>query len=110
MEKGRSRTMYQRGRAREWDVQEHYERRGYVTVRGAGSKGCDVVALKAGFPVEFIEVKCTKTPFSNFPPAERKAFLEAAEQAGAKPMLCWWPMDRKGARWLPPSTWPGRKS
>jgi Holliday junction resolvase len=97
---------YTRGRAREWDVQEHYERRGYVTVRGAGSKGCDVVALKAGFPVEWVEVKASKTPWSSFPPAERKAFLDAAERAGAKPVLVWWPSDRLGPRWLFPDAWP----
>jgi Holliday junction resolvase len=100
---------YTRGRAREWDVQDLYERRGYATVRGAGSKGCDVVAAKAGFPLIFCEVKATKTPWSSFPPAERKEFLDLCVTAGAEPMLCWWPYDRQGARWIPPSAWPKLK-
>jgi Holliday junction resolvase len=98
---------YQRGAARERNWAERREAQGYLTVRGAGSKGpYDVLCLRAG-EILLEQVKTDRRgPYSNFGPAARQALLLAAERAGGKANLIWWPPDRNGPRILPSDTWP----
>lgn len=79
-------------------------------VRGAGSHD-DLVVGKAGYGTILIEVKATKAgPYAGFPPAEREALLAKAHKAGWEAMLVWWPYDRQGPRFIPPSSWPKAQS
>ena len=97
---------YSRGAAREREVQKRYEKRGYMVVRGAGSKGGDLIAGKIGYPTLLIEVKTTAAgPWTGFGPAARKQMLDAAERAGWTPLLIWWPPHRK-PRYIPKEGWP----
>jgi Holliday junction resolvase len=96
---------------------------GWICVRSAGSLGeVDVVAMAnktPRYPVEswedlktvlLIEVKATKAgPFAGFGPKDRADLLRVAERAGGQPMLCWWPYDGKGPRWIGPHRWPPLK-
>lgn len=104
-------TNYARGAARERQVQKEREQMGWVVTRCAGSKGegaYDLHCSKAGHLCELVQVKTTRrSPFADFGPAERGELLEAASRAGARARLCWYPPDRKGARWLDgPDDWP----
>jgi Holliday junction resolvase len=96
-----------RGIARERAVKALKEAEGYWTIRAAASLGdADVVALKAGQPAEFIEVKSThRGPYHGFGPRDRADLLAAARLAGAEAWLCWWP-PRKPPKWIHSSEWP----
>lgn len=88
---------------------ECLEERGYSCVRGAGSKGADIVAGKGGQTIA-VEVKATKAgPWSGFGPAKRKDFRAFCHQAGWSPVLVWWPTDRKKPLIVPESGWPKDK-
>jgi Holliday junction resolvase len=79
-------------------------------VRGAGSKGGDLIAGREGSPTLLIEVKATAAgPWSGFVPADRKAMLEAARKSGWEPLLVWWPTTRKHPRFIPAAGWPPTK-
>lgn len=73
------------------DYHEHRTRdalttAGWVVVRAAGSLGpADLVALQAGALPLLVSCK-TKARIS---PAERAVLLDAADQAGARPVLAW---------------------
>jgi Holliday junction resolvase len=99
---------YARGTRREHDVRRLFEKRSYVCVRGAGSKGADLVCGKAGYPTLMIEVKANRNggPYASFPPAEREETKRRAEAAGWDLVLVWWPPDRKGPRFIPSWGWP----
>lgn len=109
------------GTKRELQVRDLKRAEGYIAFRTPASLGvCDVIAMRAyaNWPdehgdlkplthVEMIEVKANKHggPFDHFRPPERRALLEAAEQAGALAILCYWPPNRM-PRWIPSSEWP----
>lgn len=98
---------YARGAAREREVMALLKERGWRCFRGAGSKGCDIVALREGHTPRLYEVKATAAgPFSGFGPADRDAMRALAREAGAVAFLCWWPPDRRGPRWIPEEGWP----
>jgi Holliday junction resolvase len=109
---------YRRGSQRERDVVDDLRDRGWIAFRTPASKGCcDVVAMRrgetisAGSDVLLIEVKTNKgRPFDNFRPNDRQRLLREAKQAGAEPLLYWWPGDRKGPRVIPASEWPQKKT
>lgn len=51
---------------------------------------------RSPFPeVWLVEVKSTSKPYERFGPADRKAMLEVAEQAGAVAWLAHWPKNGK---------------
>lgn len=103
-------SQYARGAARERQLRERYEAKGYYVVRGAGSKGGDLIAGRSGSPTLLIEVKATAAgPWSGFGPADRTALIQAAERAGWEPLLVWWPMNRKHPRFVPKEGWPNTK-
>lgn len=79
---------------------------GWVAMRAPASLGVfDVIAVKAG-RIRMIEVKSTtRSAFSGFSPADRRALLEAARTAGGEAELCWWPKYRKPT-FLTPDEWP----
>lgn len=88
-------------------MRDLYLKRGYYVVRGAGSKGGDLIAGRAGDPTLLIEVKATKAgPYAGFGPADRKALAEAAAKAGWTPLLVWWPMGRPHPRFIGQEGWP----
>lgn len=71
--------------------------------------GCgDVVAWKPGYPPKLIEVKRTKTPWSNFGPADRQALVDYAHKHAMEPVLAWvhGSRERMRIRYLPPAAWP----
>lgn len=79
---------------------------GWVALRAPASLGvADVLAVRDG-EIRLIEVKSTRAgPFAGFPPADRRALLEAADQAGGSAYLFWHP-PRRAARWIGPEEWP----
>jgi Holliday junction resolvase len=99
---------YRRGAGRELRVKALYEANGWVVYRSAGSHGAaDLVAMKAGRQTELIQVKATAAgPYASFGPAEREELRDEAIKAGARAVLCWYPPDRKGPRYLHPQDWP----
>jgi Holliday junction resolvase len=57
---------------------------GWWCIRAAGSHGvADVVAMRAGSAPLFVACKTS----GKIPPAERAALVDAAEKAGARPIL-----------------------
>jgi Holliday junction resolvase len=88
-------------------VKAKLEGEGWWALRSPASKGCvDVVALKAGHPARFIEVKSTAAgPFSHFGPKDRAELLEAAGHAGAVAELAFWP-PRGKLEYIGSSEWP----
>jgi Holliday junction resolvase len=101
-----------RGHDRERRVKARMQEDDYVVVRAAGSLGgIDLVGLKPGRRPLLVEVKSSSAergPFADFPPAERKALLLAAEMAGADCVLAHWPPHGK-LRWYEPSEWPAMR-
>lgn len=98
-----------RGIQRERQVRDHLRLEGWLVVRAAGSIGCaDLIAIRSGQRPRLIEVKSTAGgPYEKFGPKERAELLDAAAEADAVPLLCWWPL-RKKLRFIPASEWPGR--
>ncbi len=95
-----------RGANRENQVKDILEEEGWIVVRGAGSKGIDLIALKADDYPRIIEVKATsKGPFESWGPKERRELSDAAQIAGALPELAWWP-PRGELIWLTEADWP----
>lgn len=96
-----------RGADRERQVADLLARRGWVCIRSAGSHGpVDVIAARDG-QMLLVQVKSTRRgPFAGFGPGERTELLAAAERAGGRAVLAWWPPDRRGVRWIPPEAWP----
>lgn len=96
-----------RGINRERQVRRLLEADGYWTCRAAGSLGdADVIALKPDVPPLMVEVKSTAGgPWEHFGPADRAELLAAAERAGARAVLCWWP-PFKEMRFIYPDEWP----
>ena len=95
-----------RGHQREREVVRQLRADGWIALRAPASLGvADVIAARAG-EILLLEIKSTRAgPFAGFPPADRRALLEAAEVAGGQAFLVWWP-PRRGPRWIPPDEWP----
>lgn len=105
-------TNYRRGAGRELRVAALYEANGWGVVRSAGSHGpADLVCMKAGRQTEVVQVKSDRvSPWAHFGPAERAELLEFAVMTGTRAVLCWYPPDRKGPRYLHPQDWPEAKA
>ena len=91
---------------REYQVRDWYRAQGWIAFRAPASLGvADVIALKAGEAPQLVEVKSSPYPFEHFRPADRARLIEAAEIAGAHPLLVHWP---KGGhiRFVHPPDWP----
>ncbi len=101
-------TAYARGAARERDLVKLLRAEGYSVNRTPGSHGvADVIALKAGYVSQLIQLKTDKAgAFAHFGPAARRELAEEARRAGARAVLVWWPGDRKGPRFLREKDWP----
>lgn len=97
-----------RGHARERQWMKHLQDEGYFACRPRWA-GVDVIALKAGEPVYFDEVKASsRGPYQDFSPAERGLLRLEAEKAGAVPRLVWWPPGKAqvAPKVIPSEDWP----
>jgi Holliday junction resolvase len=94
-----------RGHGRERDLVKLLKERGRWAMRAPASLGTvDVVASP---PLTFYEVKTSAAgPYAHFGPADREELLRDARRACAAAVLCWWPPDRKGARFIHSEDWP----
>jgi Holliday junction resolvase len=98
------------GHARERQIKKLLEAEGWFVIRAPASLGvADLVALKAGETPRMIEAKANEQggPYMNFRPPDRTALIEAAEAAGAKAELAFWP-KRGELIWIDSSVWPVR--
>ena len=83
---------YRTGRRFEQRVRTDLELRGWMVIRSAGSKGpADLVALRAGRRP--LVVACS---VGGVRPAARRALLEAARRAGARPVVARRARGRRG--------------
>lgn len=102
-----------RGHDRERQVRKVLEEQGWWVGRCAGSLGdADLVALRAEYrddetisEARLIEVKSSPYPFAHFGPQDRAELLEAAQIAGAEPVLAHWP-PRGKLRFIYVEDWP----
>lgn len=87
--------MYRLGADFERRVQTLLESKGWQVTRSAQSKGpADLVALKAGETPRYIQ--CKRSPKANMGPDEWNAFYNAAEKAGAAPLLVRMKTEHRG--------------
>jgi Holliday junction resolvase len=88
-------------------VRRWFEERDYWVARAAGSLGdADLVVLKDGERPILVEVKSTAAgPYAHFGPKDRDDLLFAADVAGAKAVLIWWP-PRGKMQWINSREWP----
>ena len=86
-------SAYARGAARERQVVELFQSRGWFAARSAGSHGpADVIALREGYQPLLVQVKTDVAgPYAHFGPSDRKELLQACRKAGARGLLLWWP-------------------
>ena len=103
------------GSSRERAVREILEREGWVVMRSAASRFCDLVAARAktsngsfviGSELRLIEVKgTTRSPWVAFGPADRAKLAQAARMAGGSAFLAWWPPHGE-LQWIGEAEWP----
>ena len=108
------------GSQRERAVADQLRADGWVVFRCAGSKPCDLVAMRERFPLsaaelvnpyskteaQLIEVKGTaRSPWVAWGPKERDELRDQARAAGATPMLAWWP-PHSPLQWIGEAEWP----
>lgn len=105
------------GHQRERQVKKLLEEEGWFVIRAPASLGvADLVAIRnqAHYPrlllrpeVRFIECKANEKggPYMNFRPEDRQALLDAAEKAGARAELAFWP-KRGNLTWIGSEAWP----
>jgi Holliday junction resolvase len=98
---------YQRSAARERQLVNEARAKGIVAYRTPGSRGAaDVVLLDTG-TIELVQVKTGgKSPFSGFPPHERRHLLGEARRAGGVATYVWFPGDGTGRHIYPARSWP----
>ena len=83
----------------------------WVVFHNKASRGvCDLVALMWESDdlcqAQLVEVKgTTRSPWVAWGPAERQALVDAARQAGAVPLLAWWPPHGE-LSWMGEAEWP----
>ena len=109
------------GHQRERQIKKLLEEEGWFVIRAPGSLGvADLVAVRRS-PLNvasayglthlseamFIECKANEKggPYMNFRPEDRKELLEAAEKAGARAELAYWP-KRGSLVWIGSEAWP----
>jgi Holliday junction resolvase len=100
------RGVAQRGRDAEVVLARELEGDGWLvgSRRHIGGAG-DLLAVRDR--VWLIEVKSTaRSPWHAFPPADRRALLEAAARIGAVPWLAWRPPGVRVWTWLGRGDWP----
>lgn len=96
-----------RGTKREHDCMKLLVDEGWLVTRASNSLGAADLLAGRGGVCQLVQVKATKAgPFSGFGPADRRELLDAAEAFGASAVLCWWPPDRRGPRFMLPDCWP----
>ena len=105
------------GHQRERQVKKLLEEEGWFVIRAPGSLGvADLVAIGASqhrdsihglSRVRMIEVKGNEKggPYMNFRPSDRQALIDAAEKAGARAELAFWP-KRGNLTWIGSEAWP----
>lgn len=100
------------GHQRERQVKKLLEEQGWFVIRAPGSLGvADLVAIQPdglGLPVvRFIECKANEKggPYMNFRPEDRQALVDAADKAGARAELAFWP-KRGNLTWIGSEAWP----
>jgi Holliday junction resolvase len=93
-----------RGRARELAVVKGYRARGWVAYRLAHGHA-DIIAMRAGYCPELIQVKSTLRPYTHFPHPDRQALAHEAHEAGAHALLAWWPKNGP-LTFIPAVDWP----
>ena len=110
------------GHQRERQVKKLLEKQGWFVIRAPGSLGvADLVAIRNDggrarsnlresrfLPeVRFIECKANEKggPYMNFRPEDRQARLDAAEKAGARAELAFWP-QYGNLTWIGSEAWP----
>lgn len=95
------------GHDRERAIKRILEDEGWWVIRAPASLGeADLVALKAGEQPRMIEAKAnTGNPYMNFRPEDRQALLDAAEKAGARAELAFWPKFGN-LTWIGSEAWP----
>ena len=101
------------GHQRERQVKKLLEEEGWFVIRAPGSLGvADLVAIAGpvgygGSIVRFIECKANEKggPYMNFRPDDRQALIDAAEKAGARAELAFWP-KRGNLTWIGSEAWP----
>jgi Holliday junction resolvase len=103
------------GSKRERQVAQLLRAEGWVVFHNKASRGvCDLVALRVlaqpwsdVHEAHLIEVKgTTRSPWVAWGPRERQELRDAARQAGAVPMLAWWPPHSE-LQWIGEAEWPG---
>jgi Holliday junction resolvase len=98
--------MANRGHQRERAVRQAYTDSGWLAFRAPASLGCaDVIALRRRTKPRLIEVKSTIRPWDHFGPDARQRLLDAAHQAGAIPLLAWWPKNGQ-LKFFQAADWP----
>jgi hypothetical protein len=86
-------------RRRQRDVVDLLQDDGFVAYQLAHGR---VVALRQGERPRLIHVAAThKSPRVSFRGLERRAFVLAARQGGADPVIAWWPRGRPVPEWIP---------
>ena len=102
------------GHDRERQVKKLLEEEGWFVIRAPASLGvADLVAVRRHphreivcSTVKFVEVKGNVgNPYMNFRPEDRQALLDAAEKAGARAELAFWP-KRGNLTWIGSEAWP----
>jgi Holliday junction resolvase len=104
------------GHDRERQVKKLLEEEGWFVIRAPASLGvADLVAiskeetLRGNYltAVRFIECKANEKggPYMNFRPEDRQALLDAAEKAGARAELAFWPKFGN-LTWIGSEAWP----
>ncbi len=78
-------TAYERGRRFEYRVQADYKKRGWVTIRSAGSHGpCDLICGNGG---EVNVVQCKADTDGYLTPAKLTGLIAVAAEFGAIPVV-----------------------
>jgi Holliday junction resolvase len=122
-ERGGRRNYSAFGSKRERQVAELLRAEGWVVFHNKASRGvCDLVGMRGptayvaegamtfGRSKLMVEVKgTTRSPWVAWGPQERAGLVEAANQAGAVPLLAWWPPHGE-LQWFGAAEWPAARA